>query len=714
MLVLTCTQAGKRAHKIVTPETIYDYDAGTLFTGGEAPVSSFEQMVSVLESLRLERSSFVVRGALHPNAPAVFRRKYKDEGAAIHPRPRQWLMIDADTTGVPCDPTCPEAAVAEYLATLPGDLAGGAVYWQLTTKCAPANLRAHVWLWLDREYDDASVKRALPRPRYDTSIYQPVGVHYTADPVFTNGAADPYPRRSGVIYRPGTASLSLSETALARAEAETLLARAIHKVAHAPEGARHDVLNRWAYRLGAYAAHLPPERVTRELALAAERSGLPPERAADEAQRAVLDGTRNPITSWKATLDVTEGGAIRDSDVNIATILANDPRVNESLAWDSFAGVARWQETIEASLSTVTPGAELAEEHGIPIAEWLYAQHRVRASALKAFAGAVHAARMRPYHPVRDWLDSLEWDGQYRLDTWLTRYLGALDDAYTRAVARKWLIMAIARVSSPGVQADTLLVLEGGQGVGKTTALRTLAGEWYGSIAGQTVTEKDTLLKLRGKWILEFAELDTLNRSELSSVKDFITTLSDRYREPYGRTMRDYPRQCVFSGSTNEKEYLTDPSGGRRFLPVKIYGVVPRRDGAPGYEADNDGLARDRLQLWAEAREAYARGERWLDVSGATAAQAERTAPDPWLDELAHKLREVREVTARDVLSIHLQIPPDRVNHGHSIRLARTMHALGWESARITGVRGYVNRAPASAPPVSGVTNVYPFPRVGS
>lgn len=722
MLVLTCAHAGKRAHKIVTPETIYDYDAGGLFTGAEAPVYSFEQMVTVLEALRHERASFVVRGALRPDAPPVFRRKYKEEGSPIVPRPRAWVMIDADTTGIPCDPTCPEAAIAEYLATLPPDLAGGNVYWHLTTKCAPANLRAHVWLYLDREYDDAAVKRALPRPKYDTSIYQPVGVHYTSDPVFANGAIDPYPRRSGVILRGGVSSLSLSETAIARGEAESMLAKAIAKVANAPEGARHDTLNRWAYRLGAYAAYLPPERVTRELAQAALASGVPADRAQDEAMRAVLDGTRKPVSSWKASLDTTEGGAIRDSDVNIATVLANDPRVNECLAYDLFAGVARWQEAPEAALSTVRAGDELTDDHGIAIAEWLYVNHRLRTTALKAFAGAVAAARLRPYHPIRDWLEGLEWDGVRRLDTWLSWYLGAEDTEYTRDVARKWLIMAVARVYDPGVQADTLLVLEGGQGFGKTSALRALAGQWYGSIGGQKVTDKDTLLKLRGRWILEFAELDSLNRSELHAVKDFITTTVDRYREPYGRTVRDYPRQCVFSGSTNEKEYLTDPTGGRRFLPVKIHGVIPRKDGKPGLETDSLALTRDRAVLWAEAREAYQRGEEFIRIAGAEKQQQERTAPDPWIDELTYRLREVREITAREALTIHLQIPTDRVNHGHSIRLARCMHAIGWTSTRVQGARGYVNPAPVatapasaqSAPPSGPNAIVYPFPKVGT
>lgn len=202
-------------------------------------------------------------------------------------------------------------------------------------------------------------------------------------------------------------------------------------------------------------------------------------------------------------------------------------------------------------------------------------------------------------HPVRDYLDGLTWDGRERIDTWLTDYLGADRNEYTRDVGRMFLTSAVARPYEPGCKVDHMPVLEAPQGTGKTSACQILGGEWYSDSLQADVSRKDASLHLRGRWILELSELEALNRSEVTALKSFLTRCEERYRPPYGRHEVIEPRQCVFIGTTNESQYLKDPTGGRRFWPVACGRI------------DRERLVADRDQLFAEAVVAYRAGHPW-------------------------------------------------------------------------------------------------------
>lgn len=209
--------------------------------------------------------------------------------------------------------------------------------------------------------------------------------------------------------------------------------------------------------------------------------------------------------------------------------------------------------------------------------------------------------RAHAFHPVRDYLDALEWDRKPRLKSWLSTYLGVEKTPYTQRVAAWWLMGAVMRVLKPGVKFDYCLVLAGSQGKGKSTALSILGGQWFGD-TDLDLTHKDSMSALRGKWIYEIAELGALARSEEKKQKSFLSRMVDEYRPVYGRREIKAPRQVVFAGTTNELfEWNKDPTGGRRFWQVECNG-----------EFDLDGLREVRDQLFAEAYEAVKAGARFF------------------------------------------------------------------------------------------------------
>jgi putative DNA primase/helicase len=214
-------------------------------------------------------------------------------------------------------------------------------------------------------------------------------------------------------------------------------------------------------------------------------------------------------------------------------------------------------------------------------------------------------------HPVRDWLDALEWDGEPRITEVLIEVLCAKGESvYLAGVLRRFMIAAVARVMKPGCKADNMLVLVGAQGGGKSTFARVL-GEPWSVESHSTFGSKDAAQELDGAWIVEVAELSGMRKSEVETVKNFISKTSDHYRPAYGRHVIDQPRSCVFIGTTNEDKFLVDYTGNRRFWPILCSGRV-----------DLKLLQNARDQLWAEARSAFAAGEQWY----LTAKEAEIAA----------------------------------------------------------------------------------------
>ena len=209
----------------------------------------------------------------------------------------------------------------------------------------------------------------------------------------------------------------------------------------------------------------------------------------------------------------------------------------------------------------------------------------------------------RSYHPIKEFLASLpEWDEIPRVDTLLVDFLGAIDNEYVRAVTRKTLVAAIARVMTPGGKFDTMLVLSGPQGKGKSTLIAKLCGDWFNdSLLLSDTKDKTAAEKLQGYWILEIGELAGLKKTDIETLRGFLSRQNDIYRAAFGRRATPHPRQCVFIGTTNADTYLRDITGNRRFWPVK----VPGGTGRGSWE-----LTREEVEMiWAEALHYYKKGE---------------------------------------------------------------------------------------------------------
>lgn len=315
------------------------------------------------------------------------------------------------------------------------------------------------------------------------------------------------------------------------------------------------------------------------------------------------------------------------------------------------------------------------------------------------FDAVVQLCRENPFNPVLAYLDGLKWDGTERLSHWLCDYLGADETALNHAYARLTLIGAVRRARRPGCKFDTILVLQGEQGGGKSTAVRVLAGH------DSLFSDQDLLHGagreqqelLAGIWLYEIAELAGMQRAEIEKVKAFASRTHDRARPAYGRFSVDQPRKCIFIATTNQDVYLRDPTGNRRFLCVST-GV--------SRAIDIDGLEAARDQIWAEAAHCEAIGESAvLDAAlwpEAAASQEARREEDPWTDILANVRRsdispcgEFERLTSADLMDA-LEIPKERRTWVTGKRINDIMVGLGWRRAEkpfwINGktVKGYI------------------------
>lgn len=297
---------------------------------------------------------------------------------------------------------------------------------------------------------------------------------------------------------------------------------------------------------------------------------------------------------------------------------------------------------------------------------------RMTAETVKAVLTA--AARDHSFYPLQDYLNSLRWDGKPRLDQWLCHFFGADNTSYVRSVASKTLLAAVARACQPGCKVDTVTILEGPQGYGKSTAWRILASDSWFSDSFIDVRNKDAYLSLRRKWIVEFADLSAVRKADVETLKSWISSQSDYFRAPYADSHEDHPRQCIFVGSTNESQYLKDRTGNRRWWPVTVR-----------HPCDASALHAERNQLWAEAVARYHQGERWYlsdeQEQLARNEQNERVETDEWEQPIADWLVNtyLTTVTHQDVMLEALKIEDRARWAGTEKRIGTIMRKLGWE-----------------------------------
>jgi predicted P-loop ATPase len=301
--------------------------------------------------------------------------------------------------------------------------------------------------------------------------------------------------------------------------------------------------------------------------------------------------------------------------------------------------------------------------------DWLQAQGI--GVPITVTAPAVEAvAKDASFHPVRDYLTGLAWDGTTRVSRFAVTYLGAEDTAYHSEVSTRMLIAAVARIMQPGCKHDHMPIFEAPQGAGKSQTIKALFEPWFTDDIAE-FGSKDASMQVRSAWCLEVAELSAMTRSEIERVKAFITRSTDRFRPSYGRRVIEVPRQVVFFGSTNALEYLKDETGGRRFWPIRCGKIRP------------SAIVRDRDQLWAEAVALYNAGEPWWLTDEALLVQAReqqehRYQEDPWQEFIANYCAAADDVLVAEILEA-LGVERERWGQVEQNRVARCLAKLGWE-----------------------------------
>ena len=357
---------------------------------------------------------------------------------------------------------------------------------------------------------------------------------------------------------------------------------------------------------------------------------------------------------------------------NVSLILEHDPVWSGKLAYCDFSYRLIKRDN---SMPDMQPG-EWEDADTARLAIWFSRVYGFEPPRQKIADGLIAMAQRNRYHPVREYLNSLTWDQVPRIHKWLADvYESPTHGGYLELVGKYFLVGAVARVMRPGCKMDNVMILEGRQGLRKSTSVATLFGEWF-SDAPIPIGEKDAYQNIQGVWCSELAELDSFNKAESNSAKMFFSQVRDRYRPSYGHCAQDFKRQTVFVGTTNQSEYLKDYSGNRRYWPVKC--------GTANIEL----LSEQRDQYWAEAVHRFNAGEQWWPDDDAVAifdeVQDERMQLDPWQYPIEDWLNRQSSdyVTADDVIMSAIQKDTAQVTRADQNRISPIMKSLGWVNTR--------------------------------
>lgn len=308
----------------------------------------------------------------------------------------------------------------------------------------------------------------------------------------------------------------------------------------------------------------------------------------------------NQDTSWTEELEVTAKGEYENSSQNINLILKNDQILKGAFSLNLFDNRRYILKDMPWRKLEVKPDYMKDVDYS-GIRNYIECVYGI-SSSLKVDDSLAIEVQKTSFHPIREYIKSITWDNVKRIDTLLIDYFGAEDNLYTRASIRKALCAAVTRVFEPGIKYDMVLILVGPQGTYKSTFIRKLGQDWF-SDTFTTMQGKEAYEQLQGAWIIEMAELSAFKKSEAESVKQFISKCDDAFRPAYGRTVEIYKRQCIFFGTTNDTDFLKDPTGNRRFNPIDIHPENAKKsvvNDLTQYEID---------QIWAEAYQLYLNGE---------------------------------------------------------------------------------------------------------
>jgi predicted P-loop ATPase len=467
--------------------------------------------------------------------------------------------------------------------------------------------------------------------------------------------------------------------------------------------------------------------LTRKSIDAAVRSAEKERKSADKRKR--LEKAAGSENNWLEKIIWKDGDKYvspANNRHNALLIFRHDQRLKGVFAYDQLLEAVVWlkQPPFDTDYRLkVARGTPVSDADEIRLQAWLEKEWSLFLSTEAVARTFSAVAETHSFHPIKEWLETLVWDCHSRLEMWMVDNLRAEDTEYTRLVSKKSLIAAVARVYEPGCKVDNVPVLEGIQGTGKSSALRILCGTDYFSDTPLDMRSKDRFIALRGKWFIEWAEMDVALRHDPSTLKAYITAPSDSFRPPYAKRNKDYPRQCLFWGTVNHGDYLRDETGGRRYWPVKCG------------KADLEKLKKEREQIWAEAVQLYKQGERWwvegdekplfepeqesrlqedawegiirgyLEVRDTVTIYPQAEQPDDFNE--ASLLGEERgefedssyspepyelELPSRDRVAIMeilhsvLEISPGRLTNQNAARVGRILKSMGWEKEQKRGL----------------------------
>jgi hypothetical protein len=702
-----------------------DYGCGEYFSTFELNITGLEGLYWALASVSQEPHAFIIRGKKLPNANPQHLRRAKNpkngQAPGFYEVGRRWLTIDADSVDVPFDPLRPEvsaAAVVSKLVSVCEAFAGCSYVWQLSSSAGiKSGFRGHLWFWIDHpcgqkelETWGSGINDRAGCKLIDTAVFRTVQPIYVADPIFGQGmGTDPLKGRRLGFVRGNRECVSLPVSTAHGPDWREFTLRLRDPATREIHDHIRDACGRYFCEHGAEASEGVLKRELQEAVAAALQLQKRPagEYGETEIDSEIASGRdyarRQGALGGSLQLDLQ--GQPRSNAYNVAMLMKSP----------DWAGVLRYNErALQCEIVQQPPwkGGEsfprpINDEDGIRLAVWLNENHKVQAGPTQAYQHLVAECKDHPYDRVQDYLQELEWDGVGRAHLWLTTYYGVRDSLYTRRVGIIFLVSAVARALDPGCQVDTVPILEGDQGIYKTQALKALFGEDFvrdnpPDIAG---TNKDALQYLHGPWCVEVQEIDTYfaRPRSVGELKKFVTSQRDDFRPPYGKSTQSFRRRCIMVGTTNETEYLTDPTGNRRYLPVWCA------------RADLDGLRRDRDALWAEAVTLYRGRVEWhFDARDPlfVTEQKARLESDPWEDAIASALEQgapqgpsgmafgsktpaipkgTTQVTCAQLLEHAIGSSVESVDRHKAERVGRIMLKLGWKRNRI-GVKRYFEK----------------------
>ena len=373
----------------------------------------------------------------------------------------------------------------------------------------------------------------------------------------------------------------------------------IHKFGIKDEDEKEDTP---VYKLPSY--HAMSEWVLKINEVRVELAAVKNEEAKNEFGYVDLINTNH---DWKAKLSYNEKGSLNQTIHNALLIMRHDPLIKSIVAVDNF--------TRKTVLKVKAPWRDIKSPEPWIDSDDASLRHYLEVSYNMKKKESINDAvqiitKENSYHPIVEYLDSIEWDGVHRIETALIYYLQVEDTLYTREISRKWFTAGAGRIRKPGVKFDNMLILVGPQGVGKSQFFNKVARQltWFSDSMNKFDNSKEAMEQLAGKWIIELGELSALKKYEVEHVKVFLSKQEDSYRPSYGKRIESYPRQCIFGGTTNREDFLQDATGARRFWPVKVTNAEKMWNEMTPEIVD---------QLWAEADVNFKLGENLYLSEGA-------------------------------------------------------------------------------------------------